>query len=140
MLNFVSKLSDNYKIAFLSSVFFLVNALVSSNLEKFDSLPAYLIGFTIGIASAFVGYSLNKRRRTFSETDVQIEVSVNLCKQLSVLPARVIKSTSPEVFHLICAAKAYYPEAQKAAEPDVLDVKTKSSNVAEPAKPGFAFD
>jgi len=135
-----SKMSDGYKIALLASLFFLVNAMVSSNLEKLSSLPAYLIGFVIGIASAFVGYSLNKERRTFLETDVQIEVAIGLCKQLSALPVRVVKSTPSEVSHFIYAAKAYYPEIPKSVEMAVPEVKPKTPVAVEAPNKAFVFE
>jgi hypothetical protein len=109
------QLSDSYKIALAVSLFFILNVVISSNLERFNSVSAYIVGFSIGIASAFFGFGLHKRRKTFVETDAQIEMSIELCKQLSVVAPRVIKATPAEVAHVIYAAKAFYCGVEKPA-------------------------
>jgi hypothetical protein len=128
------ELSEGYKIAFMVSAFFLINVLVSTNLARFNSVAAYIAGFSIGIASAFLGFGLHKRRRVFAETDVQLGVSVDLCKQLSAVSPRVLKSTPSEIAHLIYAAKAYYSEPGKTMESTSADVDLSKSLPCDLAK------
>jgi hypothetical protein len=111
------QLSDSHKIAFAVSCFFIVNVVITSNLDRFNVVSAYIVGFSIGIASAFFGFGLHKRRKTFVETDGQIEMAVELCKQLSVVSPRVIKSTPAEVAHIIYASKAFYAGVEKTNAP-----------------------
>ncbi|WP_139313529.1 hypothetical protein [Rhodoferax antarcticus] len=82
-------ISDSYKIALAISVFFLINCLVSMNIESMPSFATYIIGFTVGIVCCFVGLSL-RRRHEFTATDAQIEVALDLCKQLSAIDSRLL--------------------------------------------------
>lgn len=108
-----SALSDSYKIALAISLFFLINSVVSINISLLPSFTGYLIGFAVGITSGFVALHLHKSRQEFDASDVQIEVALDLCKQFSSLQSKTVKSTPCEVYQLIFAAKAHFPEASK---------------------------
>lgn len=118
------KFSDAQKIAIVISVFFLINSTISMNIALLPSFASYILGFSVGILSGYVGLMMLKRRKVFEASDVQIDIALDLCKQFSAVQGKLVKATPSEVYHLICAAKVHFPEAKPILEskPDVTDV------------------
>jgi hypothetical protein len=125
-----STLSASYKIAFAVSVFFLVNAIVSMNIVLLPSFASYIIGFSVGIASGFAALQVHKRRTDFDANDVQIEVAIELVKQLSAMNVKTATKAVPaDVLALIYAAKAHFPEAAKPLQVEGTQTDTDFSGI-----------
>jgi len=114
----------------LISVFFLINSAISLNIEILPSFGAYIVGFFIGVVCVFIGVMFNEQRREFDATDIQIEIAVDLCKQFSAIPAKIIKGTPSEIYHLVYATKAYFPENGKSIDVVFSEVKDQPVTVA----------
>lgn len=104
-------LPQTYKIVFAISVFFLVNMAVSMNIGSLPSFSTYIIGFSVGVLCSFLGLAMQRKQRKFDATDLQMEISLDLCNQLSAMPVKVSKGLPPEIIHIVYAAKAYFGEA-----------------------------
>ena len=116
MFSSISKLPTTYRIALAIAVFFLANATISMGIDRFAPFAAYIVGFAVGLGSACFGLAFQKQRRVFFENDLQIQVGIDLCKQLAAVPTPIAKSTPAEVVHIIYAAKAYFPEKSKSLD------------------------
>jgi len=115
-MKFSRSLSPAYRMAFFISVFFLVNSFITAYIDVFSPYASYICGFGIGVLAAVTGSAVHRRHRNVDATDVQVEIAVDLCKQMASLSADISKGLPSEIYHLVYASKAYFQEAGEVLE------------------------
>ena len=96
------------KIALAISVFFLVNATMALVIDKLPPFAAYVVGFSLGSASVFLGLTF-VQRKAFDESDLQLAAGLQIGKQLAATPIPV-KALPVEVLQSMYVAKAHFSE------------------------------
>lgn len=115
-MNAISNLSTSMKIALAISLFFILNATMALFINSLPPFAAYVVGFSFGSASVFIGLTF-VQRRTFSETDLQLAAGLQIGKQLAATPIPV-KGLPVEVLQGMYTAKAHFP-SETSAQPKI---------------------